>query len=165
MCVWLYFVGRILQNGLTACWPTREPPALNDHFHLFILIGYGMRDVLEALPIQAHIHYEVTVCCPGSRSCWQNFFHDAIIANVCSEDISIELHRDVAHGEPNYPVAFVFGLKPEKRFGIVTRPAFWLDTPRVVGRPTWWNFTCKITDMGGLQSLRTPRMTLPMSWS
>ena len=31
--------------------PTEEPPALNDHHHILILIGNDMRNGLEALPI------------------------------------------------------------------------------------------------------------------
>ena len=94
--------------------PPEEPPALNDHHHILFLIGYDMREGLEALSIQAHIYLIVTVRSPGCRSCWQDFFPITIIAKEGGEDISIELDRDVAYGDTNSPVAFVFRLKPEK---------------------------------------------------
>ena len=109
--VWWSFVGKIFQNGLIACRPnrgascTQRPPSYFDPY---------TRNGLEALPIQAHIYYVVTVCRPGYRSCRQNFFHVSIIAKVGGVNIFIELDRDVAHGDPNFPVAFVFRLKPEK---------------------------------------------------
>ena len=34
---------------------TEGLPALNDHHHILILIGYVMKDGPEALPIQAYI--------------------------------------------------------------------------------------------------------------
>ena len=96
--------------------PIEGPPTLNDYLHILVPRGNDMRDGLEALSIFAHIHFIVTVCHPGCQSCWQNFFHAAIIAKVGGEDISIELDRDVAHGNSNSPEAFVFRLKPEKTF-------------------------------------------------
>ena len=108
----------ILQNGQTTRKPNREYPAFNDHHHILILIG------LEALPIQAHIHYVVTVCRPSCRSYRQNFFHVAIIAKIGGKDISIELDRDVAHSDSNSPVAFVFQLKPENLLVIVSTARF-----------------------------------------
>ena len=72
-----------------------------------------MRDGLETLPIKAHIYYVVTVCRSSCRSYWRNFFHAAISAKAGGEDISIELDQDIAQGDPNYPVAFLFGMKPE----------------------------------------------------
>ena len=89
-----------------------------------ILIGYDMKDGLEALSIQAHIYYVGTVCRPGFWSCWQNFFLVAIIAKLGGEDIPIELDRGVAHGVPNSFVAFVFRLEPENSVVIVFLASF-----------------------------------------
>ena len=104
----------------------------------FILIGYDIRDGLEALIIQAHIYYVVTMCCPGCRSCRTNFFHIAVIAKVGSEDISIELNRDVALSDPNSPVAFVFRLKSEKLCGYcVSGQLFGKSTDMKCPRASW----------------------------
>ena len=54
-------VADVVAVGLVVFWgqdltgPTEEAPALNDHHYILILIGYDMRDSLEALPIQAYI--------------------------------------------------------------------------------------------------------------
>ena len=95
----------------------------------------------------------------------ENFFHAAIIAKVESENISIELDRDVAHGDPNSPVAFVFGLKQEKPYCYCAPARFWLYSPRAARCPTWRNFACKRTDMRYLPSLSVPRMSLYLAWS
>ena len=64
------YLGRLLRVGfckVTFTGPAKWPPALNDHYHLLVLISDCMWNGLEALPTQADVE-DIILCAVPSAN-------------------------------------------------------------------------------------------------
>ena len=93
--------------------PALGLPALNNDCHDLVFVLYYVRYGCEPPSVQAHGEDIITVRCPVNRLSFGNVLYFSVFYEVGSQDLLIQLYRDITHGDSYFTSSHVLWLKPE----------------------------------------------------